>query len=719
MKRNLLSTIAAALLAAGWVSGMTPRALAQDALPDVQQQATAEQEGVETLTRGPLHEAFAETVTNDPTPGIVVAKEPPAPIEELPPEYKPAGDAAIWIPGYFAWDDERDDFIWVSGVYRIPPADQRWVPGHWQQVDTGWQWISGFWVSASAQELVYRNPPPASLENGPSSPAPGDDYFYAPGYWSYGSSGYRWQAGYWYPCYNDYLWIPPRYIWTPRGCIFANGYWDGRLGARGYCFAPIYVNRSYYGRAGWSYRPSVVLNVNVLFNHLFVRPNYHHYMFGNYYGSQYARWNIQPAYRYHQSRGGYDPLMSYYSAYYGRQGQDFMRWSRDWHDRIDRDATKRPPRDWQEMVARNKNGQRSPDLGSAQGAIAQQLGDVVKSNSRDMKFVKLDERQREALQNRTNEVRQFTQERGKLEKLADNAERVRPVQPGNRPGTEVKADAKVHGQFKLPPSLETRLSQAGKDDPSRGPQRDVPPPAQPDRQGVREDLRKLPMDGGRTRPDVPRERPNVLRGRDDVRPPNAARPDVKLPEVKPPMGDRPPRERINPEPKRPEVKVPEVKPPMNIKPPMEVKPPRVETPRVPNQPQRPGGTPGNRANVEPRGDREVKVNREPVPRLDTKRPEPKINRDIPPMRPPGESAPRIQEAPPRVERPQPAPRVERPQPAPRVERPQPPPRVERPQPAPRVERPQPPPRPERPQSRPERPKEAKPEKGDKPRGKDK
>ena len=49
------------------------------------------QDGVEVLTRGPVHEAFAETVTFDPEPGIVVPKAPPADIEEVPPEQRPEG----------------------------------------------------------------------------------------------------------------------------------------------------------------------------------------------------------------------------------------------------------------------------------------------------------------------------------------------------------------------------------------------------------------------------------------------------------------------------------------------------------------------------------------------------------------------------------------------------------------------------------------------------
>src|SRR5690242_7360889 len=60
-------------------------------------------QGTQILTRGPVHEAFAETVTFDPEPGIVVARPPPAAIEELPPDQKPEGANVAWIPGYWAW----------------------------------------------------------------------------------------------------------------------------------------------------------------------------------------------------------------------------------------------------------------------------------------------------------------------------------------------------------------------------------------------------------------------------------------------------------------------------------------------------------------------------------------------------------------------------------------------------------------------------------------
>ena len=88
-------------------------------------------DGMQVLTRGPVHEAFAETVTFDPKPGIVATKAPPAAIEELPPDQKPEGANVAWIPGYWAWDDERNNFLWVSGIWRDLPPGRQWVPGYW------------------------------------------------------------------------------------------------------------------------------------------------------------------------------------------------------------------------------------------------------------------------------------------------------------------------------------------------------------------------------------------------------------------------------------------------------------------------------------------------------------------------------------------------------------------------------------------------------------
>src|SRR5262249_29046772 len=77
-------------------------------------------EGVEVLARGPVHEAFAEPTEPRPQASPIVTKPPPEPVQEIPPEERPEGDDVEWIPGYWAYDDESQDYLWVSGFWREP-----------------------------------------------------------------------------------------------------------------------------------------------------------------------------------------------------------------------------------------------------------------------------------------------------------------------------------------------------------------------------------------------------------------------------------------------------------------------------------------------------------------------------------------------------------------------------------------------------------------------
>jgi hypothetical protein len=143
----------------------------------------AAEEGMQVLTRGPVHEAFAGTVTFDPEAGLLVRERPPEAIEELPPDQRLEGDNVTWIPGYWAWDDERSDFLWVSGVWRNLPPGRQWVPGYWGRSDTDYQWISGYWADAQVSEIEYLPEPPATVEIGPSTAAPSADQTWLPGSW--------------------------------------------------------------------------------------------------------------------------------------------------------------------------------------------------------------------------------------------------------------------------------------------------------------------------------------------------------------------------------------------------------------------------------------------------------------------------------------------------------------------------------------------------------
>jgi hypothetical protein len=104
--------------------------------------AQAAEQGVEELTRGPVHEAFADSASNDPEPGMFVKIAPPALIEEVPPDQRPSGDNVSWIPGYWGWEDESTGFIWINGVWRNMPPGRQWTPGYWGEAEGEWQWTS-------------------------------------------------------------------------------------------------------------------------------------------------------------------------------------------------------------------------------------------------------------------------------------------------------------------------------------------------------------------------------------------------------------------------------------------------------------------------------------------------------------------------------------------------------------------------------------------------
>jgi hypothetical protein len=147
---------------------------------------------IEAFARGPVHQAFADVYELDPAPNVIVTVAPPAAVDELPPDQVPTGDNVQWIAGYWSWDEESKDYLWVSGVWRDVPPGRRWVPGYWAEVEGGFQFVSGFWTNVESQELAYLPQPPASLEVGPNVPPPSDDQVWVPGNWSYVSNNYQW-----------------------------------------------------------------------------------------------------------------------------------------------------------------------------------------------------------------------------------------------------------------------------------------------------------------------------------------------------------------------------------------------------------------------------------------------------------------------------------------------------------------------------------------------
>lgn len=367
-------------------------------------------EGVEVMTRGPVHEAFAETVVFDPQPGIIVLKQPPVLIEEIPPDQRPAGDNVAWIPGYWAWDDEPDDFLWVSGIWRNLPPGREWVPGYWSTVDTGHQWTSGYWQDAEATEVTYLPEPPRSVERGPSVAASSDEETWIPGNWEYQQDRYAWRAGYWVTARPDWCWTPSYYRWTRYGCVYVDGYWDYPVASRGVVFAPVRFHNSYYERPGYYYTPLAAISLSVFSNHLFLRPNYCHYYYGDYYEPRY-RDHYYASFSYGSRYRGYDPIFSH--DRWQHRDRDWTRDRQNYYEYRRDNVDARPPRTWAALNGRRDGDRQRDDFG-----VVDRYDRVVSSRSDDgRRFQTVSRDERDRFVSKGKEVRNFGRERQQRESV--------------------------------------------------------------------------------------------------------------------------------------------------------------------------------------------------------------------------------------------------------------------------------------------------------------
>jgi hypothetical protein len=674
-------------------------------------------EGVEVLTRGIVHEAFAEVVT-DPKPGLIVGKKPPEAIDEVPPEFKPEEEGAIWITGYWAWDDERDDFFWQSGVWRVPPPGQRWVAGYWNEVPGGWQWISGFWVAVDTDEIRYYAPPPASLEAGPTSDSPGDDYFWATGSWVYQDTNYRWQPGYWAPYQEDWVWISARYVWTPAGCVYLPGRWDHRLTRRGCMFAPVYFTQPVYRRPNYVYRPWCALNTPNLFVHLWVRPNYGHFYFGNYYGSNWGNWGVTPWCQYRPYRNCYDPMLTQLQCHYRRSGVNYISRLDGWNRHYASNVGSRPARTWNEQV-KIVNKTNVTNINNVtnikQNILAVNLQDASKRKDLNVKFARLDDNMQKQAINLAKETRHVREQRVSVErpagltvdltkknegkspdKTGDRkvADGQRGPRPGNReqvrlklPTTEV-ADAIRQNEKHAPPKLDRsdlskiKVELPGGRNKNRDDGRGTFTGPRP-KEGTTLPKVERPVDLGKNRDDGRGSFEGSKGNRPKGNKGSVPQPKVELPSDPPKVNVPRPKIEITPRPTvetpkpQPKLEIPQRQPKVETPQPQPrrenpVRQPRLETPRpqpkveVP-QPQPRAETPRVRVET-PQPKVEVPRTRPETPRVRVETPpreRPQIKLDIPKTSPRMQSAPRPQVTP-RVANPQPqVPRAEGPRNEPR------------------------------------------------------
>ncbi len=458
-RRRRVGFCASAILLAAFVVSSASVADAQTQMrTQPRQDYYGQDDGYDTLTRGPIHEAFAEPISFDPEPGPRSPVAPPDPISEIPPQYAPAGANVTWIPGYWIWDEEVNDFLWISGIWRNIPPGREWIAGYWIQSQGGYRWIPGFWADNNRSQTVYLPEPPASIENGPNyQTAPSPDHLWVSGSWMWQHQRYAWRPGYWQPGRADWIWVPAHYVWSPRGYVFQEGYWDYDIERRGVIFAPVRFKQHSYRRPQFRYSPSVVIDLRTLTDHLFLRPRSYHYYFGDYFDQRYVNRGYRPWFSAHTSRKVYDPIYVH------------RRWNhrndRGWDDRLRSDfnyrrqnVSARPPRAWaQHRASRpvSRRGARPTDR--LRTVVGKALSTIVRRKHDPFDFKPIDDRRRDELSGRRDGVQQTRSQRREVESRTDGKPdrryrtRTRPAHaPGYKSPVRSKPASELDDKYRPP-----------------------------------------------------------------------------------------------------------------------------------------------------------------------------------------------------------------------------------------------------------------------------
>jgi hypothetical protein len=422
--------------------------------------------GSEVLAGGPVHEAFAKPVTMEAQAPIVVPGQPPANLQELPPAERPAGANIVWVPGYWAWDSDRRDFIWVSGCWRNAPPNTYWVPGHWLQLSDGWEWIGGFWKPMTAdpqQQLEYLPAPPAPVEvEAPGAP-PLPDQVWVPGCWYWQAGHYVQRHGYWITQHLGWVWVPSHFAWTPRGYIFIQGHWDHDMDNRGVLFCPTYFPAAVRVRVGFTFSPGVCVDLGMLRLNLFVYPQYHHYYFGDYYDNSWLHVGIFPWFQCQTIHTWYDPLFVYDRWHYRVTDPHWATEQAHGYKlrRSNRDL--RPARTYAEVQAR---WARAPEKRPSERPLVESVKAYAASQHTPTKFERISANDRQQIAMKATDVHTLRDQRQQWE-APPRQETTRPSEnrPAPKPETTAKGEppaSKPARQAKPPavvPPREVRVTQ--------------------------------------------------------------------------------------------------------------------------------------------------------------------------------------------------------------------------------------------------------------------
>ncbi len=176
-------------------------------------------------------------------------------------------------------------------------------------------------------------------------------------------------------------------------------------------FAPVYFDPGVYGRRGYSYTPSMVIDLGVFTNHLFLRPRYQHYYFGDYYAANYRNEGFYPWFSVNTGRFGYDPIYAH-NRWEHRQDRGWaQRQQADFQNLRDHQNL-RPPRTWADQ---RKMDLRTPRAKQRGFEVATSYDNFRRNKNIPLRFQPVNQSERQQYRQHAQDVRRFSAERQKLE----------------------------------------------------------------------------------------------------------------------------------------------------------------------------------------------------------------------------------------------------------------------------------------------------------------
>jgi len=166
----------------------------------------------------------------------------------------------------------------------------------------------------------------------------------------------------------------------------------------------------------------IAIDLGVFTDHLFLRPRYDHYYFGDYYAASYAQGGFYASFSFQSGRYGYDPIFSH------------QRWEhrqdRAWEPRIEasfqyrRDnESARPPRTWAAQRTINPG---TAESGQNRMLMATPIAQLATRKDGPMRFQPVAKQERQQLAQRGQEVQKSRDQRQTLEAKAVDTTARRP-----------------------------------------------------------------------------------------------------------------------------------------------------------------------------------------------------------------------------------------------------------------------------------------------------